>query len=269
MHDQKVKKIIQQTIRILDFHQSLGLEYYAGTPGIKEFLAAKPEEDEPIYPDSHVAGKPARPSVKIPPVLSPEEGATLEGIRNETMGCTRCGLHSSPNRIVFDNHEANKVNAQYPGQSLFIVGDWPCSEDHRQGTPFCGESGELLTNMLKAINLRRDEVYITNVIKCVPPAGHNPSADEITACLPFLMRQTAIVRPRIICLMGDFAARSLLGTDKGILKFRGRFYNFHGTPLMPTFHPAFLIKYPDMKKGAWNDLQMIQRKLSHLQRMIP
>lgn len=264
MLDREVKKIIQQTRRILDFHQSLGLEHYARTSGIEEFLATEPEPGEPIRPDSQVGGKPAGRSVEIPPVLSPKEDDTLEGIRTETEKCTRCGLHRTRKRIIFDNYETNIGNVQHPGQPLFIVGDWPCSEDDRQGTVFCGESGELLARMVKAINLDLNDVYLANVIKCFPPDGRIPSADEIKACLPFLMRQIAVVRPRIICLMGDAAAGALLGTDKGILKLRGRFHDFHGTPLMPTFHPAFLIKYPEMKRGAWNDLQMIQRKIISL-----
>jgi DNA polymerase len=141
------------------------------------------------------------------------------------------------------------------------------SEDDQQAEALCGEAGELLTRMLAAIKLKRKDVFLTHTVKCLPPGNRAPEPDEINACLTFLHRQIEVLKPRIICTMGPLAARALLKTNDSFFLLRGRFHEFQTIqgetlPLLPTFHPAFLIKNPEMKKASWQDLQMLQKKLN-------
>jgi uracil-DNA glycosylase family 4 len=177
-------------------------------------------------------------------------GETLETIRVDLGDCRRCGLEKGRRKIVF--------GAGDPKARLVFVGEGPGYEEDVQGIPFVGRAGQLLTKMIQAINLSREEVYICNIIKCRPPGNRNPESSEIAACLPFLKRQIRVVEPRLICALGTFAAQTLLETNQPISKLRGRFYSCENVPLLATFHPAYLLRNPGKKREAWEDMQKLQ-----------
>ncbi|HET6370425.1 MAG TPA: uracil-DNA glycosylase [Nitrospiria bacterium] len=179
--------------------------------------------------------------------------ASLEAVREELGECTRCKLHATRTTIVFGTGN--------PKARLVFVGEGPGEEEDLQGKPFVGRAGQLLTRIIVAMGLTRDEVYIANIIKCRPPKNRNPQPDEIAACEPFLIRQLACIRPRVICALGTFSAQTLLSTTQKITQLRGRFHNFHGIKLMPTFHPAYLLRNPHEKKTVWEDMQKIMEEL--------
>jgi len=182
-------------------------------------------------------------------VLSP----TLEEIRRELGDCRRCKLHRTRRTIVFG--EGNK-NAK-----LMIVGEGPGYEEDVQGKPFVGKAGQLLTKILHSIHFQREEVYITNIIKCRPPQNRNPEPNEIQSCYPFLIKQIHAIQPQIICALGTFAAQTLLKTDAKITNLRGRFYEFAGIKLLPTYHPAYLLRNPERKREVWEDMKQISKWL--------
>lgn len=192
------------------------------------------------------------------------EAATEPGSAEELMaalvaryaGCRLCRLHEARATIVAG---AGSVRAR-----LMIVGEAPGAEEDAQGLPFVGRSGELLTKMLTAIDIRREDVYITNTVKCRPPENRNPEADELAACHPFLEEQIAIIRPELIVTLGGFAARIILGLDEktSISRIRGKIYLHDGIRCIPTFHPAYLLRNPSAKKEAWEDLKTIRTLLN-------
>jgi DNA polymerase len=143
-----------------------------------------------------------------------------------------------------------------------FVGEAPGADEDLQGIPFVGRAGQLLTKMIEAINLRRDDVYIANVIKCRPPGNRNPEPDEIAQCEPFLFQQIAAINPKVIVALGSFAAKTLLRSEESISRLRGRIYDFHGAKLIPTFHPSFLLRSPDRKRDAWEDLKRARALLT-------
>ncbi|MEW6615260.1 MAG: uracil-DNA glycosylase [Thermodesulfobacteriota bacterium] len=176
----------------------------------------------------------------------------LEAIREELVGCKRCKLHSGRRNIVFGTgNESAK---------LLFVGEGPGQDEDIRGEPFVGKAGQLLTRIINAINLNRKEVYIANIIKCRPPGNRNPEPDEIKACEPFLTKQIQAIKPEIICALGTFAAQTLLKTNEKISKLRGRFHSYSGIKLIPTYHPAFLLRNPNFKRFVWEDMQMIQKE---------
>ncbi|OGP55315.1 MAG: uracil-DNA glycosylase [Deltaproteobacteria bacterium RBG_13_52_11] len=177
---------------------------------------------------------------------------TLDAIRREIGDCTRCELHEGRNSVVFGEGNPHAV--------LVFVGEAPGREEDLQGKPFVGKAGELLTRIIKAIDLTREEVYIANIVKCRPPQNRDPKPDEIRTCLPFLRKQLETIRPRIICALGTFAAQTLLETAERISALRGRFHPYHGARLMPTYHPAFLLRNPQFKKDVWEDMKAIREE---------
>jgi len=177
---------------------------------------------------------------------------TLDDIRREIGDCTRCRLHEGRNHVVFG--EGN------PHAALVFVGEGPGREEDLQGKPFVGRAGELLTRIIEAIELTRDQVYIANIVKCRPPNNRDPQPDEIQTCLPFLIKQLEAIKPRIICCLGAFAAQTLLGTEERISSLRGRFHAYQGARLMPTYHPAFLLRNPQFKRDVWEDMKMIREE---------
>jgi DNA polymerase len=169
--------------------------------------------------------------------------------------CSRCKLHTlGRKQVVF--------GVGNPDADLMFVGEAPGADEDTQGIPFVGRAGQLLTKMIEAINLRREQVYIANVIKCRPPGNRNPEPDEIAQCEPFLFRQIEAVKPKVIVALGSFAAKTLLRSDDSISRLRGRIYDFHGAKLIPTFHPSFLLRSPDRKRDAWEDLKKARALLS-------
>lgn len=180
-------------------------------------------------------------------------GESLADIRSDLGECTRCGLCASRTHIVFG--EGN------PDARLVFVGEGPGGEEDRCGQPFVGAAGQLLTKIIGAMRLTRESVYICNIVKCRPQGNRNPEPDEIRQCLPFLKRQLAAINPRVICALGNVAARTLLETQTPISRLRGRFHEVMGIPVMPTFHPAFLLRNPDKKRDVWGDVQQIMKLL--------
>ena len=175
---------------------------------------------------------------------------TLDMIRADLGTCQRCKLHKGRKHIVF--------GAGNPRAKLVLVGEGPGYEEDIQGKPFVGQAGQLLTRILRAIRLTREEVYICNIIKCRPPGNRNPEPDEIAACIPFLRRQLRAMRPGLICALGTFAAQTLLETKTPISRLRGNFYTYEGINLLPTYHPAFLLRNPSKKADVWEDVQKLQ-----------
>ena len=177
---------------------------------------------------------------------------TLEGIKRELGDCTRCQLHKGRKSVVFGDGN--------PHARLVFVGEAPGREEDLQGKPFVGQAGELLTRIIQAIDLTREEVYITNIVKCRPPQNRDPEPDEIKTCLPFLIKQLETIGPKIICALGTFAAQTLLETEERISALRGHFHTYQGARLMPTYHPAFLLRNPQSKRDVWEDMKKIREE---------
>jgi DNA polymerase len=177
---------------------------------------------------------------------------TLEDIRADLGDCQRCPLAEKRRNIVF--------GAGDPRAKLVFVGEGPGFEEDQQGLPFVGPAGQLLTRIIRAINLDRNQVYICNVIKCRPPGNRNPDSDEINTCFPFLERQIAAIQPKLIVALGTFAAQTLLGTSTPISRLRNRFHEYDGIKVLPTYHPAYLLRNPDKKRAVWEDMKMLMRE---------
>ena len=184
---------------------------------------------------------------------SPSKTQSLTELRDEIGDCTRCGLHASRTHLVFGTGD--------PQAQLMFIGEAPGEQEDLQAQPFVGRAGQLLTRIIKAMNLERENVYIANIIKCRPPSNRNPQPDEIATCEPFLRKQVEIVNPKVICALGTFAAQTLLKTDQKISRLRGRFHDYCGVPLMPTFHPAYLLRNPSDKRLVWEDMKLIMDAL--------
>jgi uracil-DNA glycosylase len=180
-------------------------------------------------------------------------GDTLPRIREDIGDCTRCKLHKARTKIVFGTGN--------PHADLMFVGEGPGRDEDLSGEPFVGRAGKLLTDMIKAMGLQREDVYIANVVKCRPPENRLPEKDEITTCSPFLMRQIDAIRPKVICTLGSCSAQTLLQTAQGISKLRGEWFDFRGVKLMPTYHPAYLLRNPAAKPEVWKDLQKVMAVL--------
>ena len=180
-------------------------------------------------------------------------GDTLPRIREDIGDCTRCKLHKGRTKIVFGTGN--------PNADLMFVGEGPGRDEDLSGEPFVGRAGKLLTDMIKAMGLQREDVYIANVVKCRPPENRLPERDEIATCSPYLMRQIDTIKPKVICTLGSCSAQTLLQTAQGISKLRGEWFDFRGTKLMPTYHPAYLLRNPAAKPEVWKDLQKVMAVL--------
>jgi uracil-DNA glycosylase family 4 len=182
------------------------------------------------------------------------KSSELSAIREELGNCTRCKLHKGRTNIVFG--EGN------PKAVLVFVGEGPGLEEDQRGRPFVGAAGQLLTDIIvKGMKIKREDVYICNIVKCRPPDNRNPEPDEIDACGPFLEKQLAAINPAVIVALGNTALRTLLKTSEGITALRGKWQTYHSIPLMPTFHPAYLLRNPKGKKLVWEDIQQVMKKL--------
>jgi DNA polymerase len=201
--------------------------------------------DEPV---------PARSAPAAAP--RPRERATLEDVRADLGDCRRCKLAGSRTNIVF--------GAGDPHAALMFVGEAPGADEDRSGEPFVGEAGQLLDRMIEAMGWSRDTVYIANVLKCRPPGNRDPQPDEVAACEPFLARQIEVIAPRIIVTLGRAATGLLLHSTAPISALRGRFQKYRGISVMPTFHPAFLLRNPERKRETWDDLRQVIAELERL-----
>jgi len=191
----------------------------------------------------------------VPSAGAPGHAAeTLADIRTDLGDCRRCTLNDSRTHIVFGEGS--------PAADLVFVGEGPGFEEDRCGQPFVGAAGQLLTRIIAAMQLSREAVYICNIVKCRPPGNRDPQLEEVHQCLPFLKRQLTAIRPRVICALGKVAAQTLLETETPISRLRGRFHDFMGIAVMPTFHPAYLLRNPEKKREVWNDVQQIMKRLA-------
>lgn len=180
---------------------------------------------------------------------------TLESVQADLGDCRRCALCRRRTHIVF--------GAGNPRARLVFVGEGPGREEDRRGEPFVGAAGELLTRIIGAIKLTRDQVYIGNIVKCRPPGNRNPLPEEIDACRPFLERQLAVIQPEFVVALGKVAAQTLLGTDLPISRLRGRFHDYHGMRLLPTYHPAYLLRNPGRKRDVWEDMKLLMKEYGY------
>jgi len=187
------------------------------------------------------------------PLSGPEHVETLDDIQAVLGDCHRCNLADSRTNLVY--------GVGNPGARLVFVGEGPGREEDLKGEPFVGEAGKLLTKIIEAMGMQRDEVYICNVIKCRPPQNRDPLLSEIEACSSFMLRQVKAIKPLAIVALGKFAAQTLLNVNTPISKLRGSFYDYHGIPLMPTFHPAALLRDPSLKREVWEDMKKVMLKM--------
>ena len=206
----------------------------------------------------HAAASPSSASSASPFDTRTEEQMTpekaLRVIREDLGDCTRCVLHKQGRKqIVF--------GVGNPLADIMFVGEGPGADEDQQGEPFVGRAGQLLNNMITAMGIRREDVYIANVVKCRPPGNRTPEREECDTCSPFLMRQIAVVKPKIVVALGAVAAKTLLGVNDAMVNLRGRVYDFKNTKLAVTYHPAYLLRDPRQKKEAWKDLQMVMKYL--------
>jgi uracil-DNA glycosylase len=277
--DPEVRRSLSERIR---FYHELGIYdfYRRGPQTTDEQIAAAALESAPPSPPPPELREAmsARKSTVVEeenvlPVLTlrPEQGisdptAALRLIREDLGDCTRCKLHQQGRKqIVF--------GVGNPRADLMFVGEGPGADEDTQGEPFVGRAGQLLNNMIKAMGIRREDVYIANVVKCRPPGNRTPEPDECGTCSPFLMRQIAVVKPKVVVALGAVAAKNLLAMNASMSELRGRFYDFMpagarssdptwpGTKLAVTYHPAFLLRDPRQKVEAWKDLQMVMKFL--------
>ena len=195
------------------------------------------------------------------PLGGPE--SALRRVEVASQGCTRCKLSQGRHTIVF--------GAGSPEARLVFIGEGPGEEEDRQGKPFVGRAGQLLTKMLESVGLTREEVYICNIVKCRPPGNRNPEPEEIAACAPYLAGQLAAIQPGVICALGTFAAQQLLRTREPISRLRGQMHRFGAAVVIPTFHPAFLLRNPgpSYRRQAYDDLKMLRREYDRVRGQAP
>ncbi|MEA3487395.1 MAG: uracil-DNA glycosylase [Thermodesulfobacteriota bacterium] len=228
------------------------------TSALKNQIISEKESRNGLYSKLYMKGNPG--ALSSSPVNDTANSRvvhvpsmTLEDIGKELGDCKRCKLYDKRHHIVFGEGS--------PVADLVFVGEAPGRDEDRQGKPFVGRAGQLLTDIIKAMGLERKDVYICNILKCRPPENRNPEPDEIAACEPFLIKQLEAIQPRVICAMGKFAAQTLLKTGAAISMLRGRFHSYHRIKLMPTYHPAYLLRNPGAKKQVWQDVQIIMEDL--------
>jgi len=244
----------------LRYYSDLGLDpfYRDRAPNV---AAGSREAGRPAPAPAKPGFSPAKPAAQLPVVQAPSlfesieriEGDTLARIQSDLGECTRCKLHKGRRKIVYG------VGSE--AAELVFVGEGPGHDEDVQGIPFVGRAGQLLTQMIEAMSLRREDVYICNVVKCRPPENRLPEKDEIATCSPFLLRQLAAIRPKVIVCLGACAAQTLLATNRGISHFRGEWFDFRGSRLLATYHPAYLLRNPNAKPEVWKDLQKVMAVL--------
>jgi uracil-DNA glycosylase len=252
--DPKLKEALAERIR---FYNDLGIYDFYRRPSAESVPMAEtqsePREEMPQMIAMPFTGE---------DMFAPAEGESavadpikaLRMVREDLGDCTRCVLHKQGRKqIVF--------GVGNPKADLMFIGEAPGADEDEQGEPFVGRAGQLLNNMIKAMGLRREDVYIANIIKCRPPGNRTPEREECETCSPFLMRQIAVIKPKVIVALGAVAAKTLLAINAPMSELRGRWYDFRGTKLAVTYHPAFLLRDPRQKKEAWKDLQRVMNEL--------
>ncbi len=279
MAERTPESLQQQIEERLRYHEDLGIRLFYRdrtaavadvnrTPAISNVLpTSAPLESSlpkpiarPLPPKPAVAAAPPR----MAPIVAPSAPSLFESvdkikddtllkIREDIGDCTRCKLHKGRNKIVFGDGN--------PKAELVFIGEGPGADEDAQGLPFVGRAGKLLTQMIEAMSLQRRDVYICNVVKCRPPENRAPEPDEVTTCSPYLLRQIDVIKPKVIVCLGAVAAKTLLGTARGISQFRGEWLDWRGYKLMATYHPAYLLRNPNAKGEVWKDLQKVMAEL--------
>ena len=214
--------------RSLEYQQSLGLQFIP------------------------VAGTDEKTSVREDERTNKSEA--LQKIRDEMGDCKRCKLHTGRTKLVFGDGN--------PNAQLMFVGEGPGRDEDQQGLPFVGRAGQLLTKIIEGMKMQRQDVYIANIVKSRPPNNRAPEPDEVAACIPFLHKQIAVIGPKVIVCLGSIATQNLLQTEEKISGLRGNFRTWNGIQVMPTYHPAFLLRNPDMKRPVWEDMKKVMEFLA-------
>lgn len=263
---QQLRKLINDTKKQVSHLQQLGVEIVPGTTatGLVKPVLQTPQTSS----DAH-----SKPSPSIQPLAPPAASSeslfgdlgvpaerleksteSFEDIRTEIGECTRCPLHMKRTNVV---HTEGNRQAR-----LMFVGEAPGADEDAQARPFVGRAGQLLTKIIEALGMKREEVLIGNVNRCRPPGNRPPTFDEASMCKPFILREIAIVQPEVIVTLGNTAIQNLLGAKQGITKLRGKFQDYKGIKVMPTYHPAFLLRDPSKKKETWEDLKKVREYLN-------
>jgi len=249
---QAALEFLQDVRQLVAFHQAIGIEGYPHTPELERFVAGAQQPIATAKPQTTTKSKPPLPpSARQQAVSTVMPETTLTELYAEIQTCQRCPRYQSQSKAI-TGEGATEVK-------LLIIGDAPSAEDNLSGLPISGEPGQLLDKMLGAIGLSRNAVHLSLLTRCHAP--EQPRKEAVDTCLPFLLKEILLVAPTIICAMGPLSAQKLLRTSKPLSQLRGRFHDFQGIPLIPTFSPEFLLKNPEMKKATWLDLQMIQKKI--------
>jgi len=238
----------------LKFAKELGVAGASKDPAWREreesSVLLQADVSAPAVPDN---AEPTGPAKAGRYVLTPVED--LAAVRADIGDCTRCKLHTlGRSQIVF--------GVGNPQADLMFVGEAPGADEDIQGVPFVGRAGQLLTKIIEAIGMKREDVYIANVIKCRPPQNRNPEPDEVETCEPFLFRQIDVIKPKVIVALGKFGAQTLLRTLDPISRLRGRVFEYRGAKLIPTFHPAYLLRNPSSKREVWEDMKLVRKLLA-------
>src|SRR5690349_19104735 len=253
MHDRRELLALVEALRVhVEWCRDTGTDFF---PTSRSIVAA----DAPM-PVSAGDPEQKRATALVDPLAeaTADAATTLPELRAVIGECQRCKLAGHRTQIVY--------GVGNPQAQLVFVGEAPGRDEDLRGEPFVGRAGQLLTEIIvKGMKLQREDVYIANIIKCRPPQNRNPEPDEIAACEPFLIRQLALIKPKAIVALGTFAAQTLLKTRTPITRLRGSWADYHGIPLMPTFHPAYLLRNPGEKRLVWEDIQHVMRKLGLLQ----
>ncbi len=251
MHDaeREFLRIVTQVRAHLEFQQALGVR----------FLEVTSPELRRQIPASVKAAMSKAEAVPFPQPSPLAGSGGIDAVRAELGECTRCKLHSGRTTLVFGEGD--------PHARIVFIGEGPGQEEDLQGRPFVGAAGQLLTDIIvKGMKMRREDVYICNIVKCRPPNNRNPEPDEVEACAPFLRKQIQAVAPKLIVGLGNVAVKTLLKTKEGITSLRGTWHSYQGIPVMPTFHPAYLLRSPGDKKLVWEDIKKILAELSRIEK---
>lgn len=228
MDKQSLNRIIKDIKNFIELEKETGLDEFM-IKGILKHKSKKSSEEE---------------------VFETDKKDALEKLKEKAANCKECALCGSRRNLVFGEGD--------PDASLMFIGEAPGIEEDIQGRPFVGKAGTLLTKIIEAISLKRGDVYIANCLKCRPPQNRNPLPSEVISCREFFLKQIEIIKPEVICCLGKFAAQTLLMSDESITRLRGRFYDFNGTKVMPTFHPAYLLRNPNEKRLVWEDMKKVR-----------
>ena len=266
---ERISAAIEEKFRKrLTFYQDIGIDLFYRDRFLQQIAAVteeitlpkpvqKPQSAKLTAPTVPPAKKldvfPRASNVSLFDSMNKVANDSLPAILSEIGDCTRCKLHRGRTKIVFGDGN--------PKADLVFVGEGPGRDEDIQGLPFVGRAGKLLTQMIEAMGLQRQDVYICNVVKCRPPENRTPERDEVETCSPFLLRQLDTISPKVIVCLGSVAAQTLLETNRGISHFRGEWLDFRGRKLMATYHPAYLLRNPNAKGEVWKDLQKVMAVL--------